>query len=65
MQDIFEGVIDEIIEHFYKTNIGLASMKITVYDGTFHEVDSNRLVYKIATKKALRKVLDTAKFVRR
>lgn len=65
MRDVFEGVVDEIIEHFHKTNIGITSMKITVCDGTLHEMDSNRWGYKIAAMKALRKVLDTAKFIRR
>ncbi|MBN3894350.1 MAG: hypothetical protein HWQ41_03470 [Nostoc sp. NOS(2021)] len=61
---IFEGIIDAIIEYFHKTNITLTSMKIIVYDGSHHEVDSRQLSYRIAAAIACRKALANAEFIR-
>lgn len=61
---IFEGIIDTIIEYFHQTNIALTSMKIIVYDGSHHEVDSRQFSYRIAAAIACRKALANAEFIR-
>jgi hypothetical protein len=61
---IFEGIIDAIIEYFHKTNIALTSMKIIVYDGSYHEVDSREIDYRIAAAIACRKALANAELIR-
>ncbi|MBW4507110.1 MAG: hypothetical protein KME64_11425 [Scytonematopsis contorta HA4267-MV1] len=60
---IFEGIIDAIIEYFHQTNIALTSMKIIVYNGSHHEIDSREIDYRIAAIIAWRKALVNAKLV--
>ncbi|MBD2436666.1 hypothetical protein [Nostoc sp. FACHB-110] len=57
---IFEGIIDGIFDYFHKSNIALAAMKIIINNGSYHEVDSREIDYRIAANIALRNALKNA-----
>ncbi len=60
---IFEGLIDAIIEYFHHTDIALTSMKIIVYNGGHHDIESRDIDYRIAAIIAWRKALANAELV--
>lgn len=51
-----EGLASGPLAKYPVTNV-----KITVYDGTYHEVDSSEVAFKIAASKALHEALERAK----
>ncbi|MBD2449694.1 hypothetical protein H6G76_21495 [Nostoc sp. FACHB-152] len=60
---IFEAIIDGIIDYFHKTNISLTSMIISIDNGSYHDVDSREIDYRMAATIAWRKALASAKLV--
>jgi Elongation factor G, domain IV len=61
---IFEGINDAMIEYFHQTSIALTSLKIIIYDGNHHEIDSREIDYRIAAIIAWRKALENAELVK-
>lgn len=59
----FEGIIDGLIDYFHQTNIALNSIRIIIDNGSYHEVDSREIDYRIATTIAWRKALANAELV--
>ncbi|MBV9670889.1 MAG: elongation factor G, partial [Acidobacteriales bacterium] len=55
-----KGII-EAAERGYLAGYPLVDYKVTLYDGSYHEVDSNELSFKIAGRIAFRKAMEQAK----
>lgn len=55
--------IQEAMERGFFADYPLTDLKITLYDGSYHEVDSSEIAFKMAGSKALRIALGATKVV--
>jgi elongation factor G len=55
-----KGII-ETAERGYLAGFPMVDFKVTVYDGSYHDVDSSELAFKLAARKAFRNAMVTAK----
>lgn len=55
-----KGII-ETAERGYLAGFPMVDFKVTVYDGSYHDVDSSELAFKLAARKAFRNAMQTAK----
>jgi elongation factor G len=55
--------VKEAMERGYLADYPLTDLKVTVYDGSYHEVDSSEIAFKMAGAKALRVALAKVKVV--
>jgi elongation factor G len=55
-----KGII-ETAERGYLAGYPMVDFKVTVYDGSYHDVDSSELAFKLAARKAFRNAMVTAK----
>ncbi len=55
-----KGII-ETAERGYLAGYPMVDFKVTVYDGSYHDVDSSELAFKLAARKAFRNAMATAK----
>jgi len=55
--------IQDAMERGYLADYPLVDLKVTVYDGSYHEVDSSEIAFKMAGSKALRTALSQTKVV--
>ncbi len=55
-----KGII-ETAERGYLAGFPMVDFKVTVYDGSYHDVDSSELAFKLAARKAFRAGMATAK----
>ncbi|HEX4276192.1 MAG TPA: elongation factor G [Bryobacteraceae bacterium] len=55
-----KGII-ETAERGYLAGFPMVDFKVTVYDGSYHDVDSSELAFKLAARKAFRNAMTTAK----
>jgi elongation factor G len=55
-----KGII-ETAERGFLAGFPMVDFKVTVYDGSYHEVDSSELAFKLAARKAFRAAMQTAK----
>jgi elongation factor G len=58
-----EGIIDGLIRHFHLENQALTSIKITVFNGSYHEYHSRESDYRIAAVIAWMNALKTAELI--
>lgn len=56
-----EKGIQEAAARGYLAGFPVVDFKVTVYDGSYHEVDSNELSFKLAGRLAFRKCMEQAK----
>jgi len=55
-----KGII-ETSERGFLAGFPMVDFKVTVYDGSYHDVDSSELAFKLAARKAFRNAMQTAK----
>jgi elongation factor G len=55
-----KGII-ETAERGYLAGFPMVDFKVVVYDGSYHDVDSSELAFKLAARKAFRAAMQTAK----
>jgi elongation factor G len=55
-----KGII-ETAERGYLAGFPMVDFKVTVYDGSYHDVDSSELAFKLAARKAFRNAMQTAR----
>jgi elongation factor G len=55
-----KGIL-ETSERGYLAGYPMVDFKVTVYDGSYHDVDSSELAFKLAARKAFRAAMATAK----
>lgn len=55
-----KGIV-ETAERGYLAGFPMVDFKVTVYDGSYHDVDSSELAFKLAARKAFRAAMQTAK----
>ncbi|HVW86473.1 MAG TPA: elongation factor G [Bryobacteraceae bacterium] len=55
-----KGIV-ETAERGYLAGYPMVDFKVTVYDGSYHDVDSSELSFKLAARKAFRNAMATAK----
>ena len=55
-----KGII-ETAERGFLAGYPMVDFKVTVYDGSYHDVDSSELAFKLAARKAFRNAMATAK----
>ena len=55
-----KGIV-ETAEKGYLAGFPMVDFKVTVYDGSYHDVDSSELAFKLAARKAFRAAMQTAK----
>jgi elongation factor G len=55
-----KGIL-ETSERGYLAGFPMVDFKVTVYDGSYHDVDSSELAFKLAARKAFRAAMQTAK----
>ncbi len=55
-----KGII-ETAERGYLAGYPMVDFRVTVYDGSYHDVDSSELAFKLAARKAFRAAMATAK----
>jgi len=55
-----KGII-ETAERGFLAGYPMVDFKVTVYDGSYHDVDSSELAFKLAARKAFRNAMQTAK----
>jgi elongation factor G len=55
-----KGII-ETAERGFLAGFPLVDFKVTVYDGSYHDVDSSELAFKLAARKAFKNAMATAK----
>ena len=55
-----KGIV-ETAERGYLAGYPMVDFKVTVYDGSYHDVDSSELAFKLAARKAFRAAMQTAK----
>jgi elongation factor G len=55
-----KGII-ETAERGFLAGYPMVDFKVTVYDGSYHDVDSSELAFKLAARKAFRAAMPTAK----
>jgi elongation factor G len=55
-----KGII-EAAEHGFLAGYPMVDFKVTVYDGSYHDVDSSELSFKLAARKAFKNAMQEAK----
>jgi elongation factor G len=55
-----KGIV-ETAEHGYLAGYPMVDFKVTVYDGSYHDVDSSELAFKLAARKAFKAAMQEAK----
>ena len=55
-----KGIIDTA-ERGFLAGFPMVDFRVTVYDGSYHDVDSSELAFKLAARKAFRNAMETAK----
>jgi elongation factor G len=55
-----KGII-ETAERGYLAGYPMVDFRVTVFDGSYHDVDSSELAFKLAARKAFRNAMQTAK----
>jgi len=55
-----KGIV-EAAEHGYLAGYPMVDFKVTVYDGSYHDVDSSELAFKLAARKAFKAAMLEAK----
>lgn len=55
-----KGII-EAAEHGFLAGYPVTDFKVTVYDGSYHDVDSSEMAFKLAGRKAFRAAMEQAK----
>jgi len=55
-----KGIV-EAAEHGYLAGYPMVDFKVTVYDGSYHDVDSSELAFKLAARKAFKAAMLQAK----
>ncbi len=55
-----KGII-ETAERGFLAGFPMVDFKVTVYDGSYHDVDSSELAFRLAARKAFRAAMQTAK----
>ncbi len=55
-----KGIV-ETAERGYLAGYPMVDFKVTVYDGSYHDVDSSELAFKLAARKAFRNAMQTAR----
>src|SRR5438045_4925447 len=55
-----KGIV-ETAEKGYLAGFPMVDFKVTVYDGSYHAVDSSELAFKLAARKALKAAMLNAK----
>jgi elongation factor G len=55
-----KGIV-ETAERGYLAGFPMVDFKVVVYDGSYHDVDSSELAFKLAARKAFRAAMQTAK----
>jgi elongation factor G len=55
-----KGII-ETAERGFLAGFPMVDFKVTVFDGSYHDVDSSELAFKLAARKAFRNAMQTAK----
>ena len=55
-----KGIV-ETSERGFLAGYPMVDFKVTVYDGSYHDVDSSELAFKLAARKAFRAAMQTAK----
>jgi elongation factor G len=55
-----KGIVD-IAERGFLAGFPMVDFRVTVYDGSYHDVDSSELAFKLAARKAFRNAMETAK----
>jgi elongation factor G len=55
-----KGII-ETAQHGYLAGYPMVDFKVTVYDGSYHDVDSSELAFKLAARKAFKNAMEQAK----
>ena len=55
-----KGIV-EIAENGYLAGYPMVDFKVTVYDGSYHDVDSSELAFKLAARKAFKAAMQHAK----
>jgi elongation factor G len=55
-----KGII-ETAERGFLAGFPMVDFKVTVYDGSYHDVDSSELAFKLAARKAFKAAMATAK----
>jgi elongation factor G len=55
-----KGII-ETAERGFLAGFPMVDFKVTVYDGSYHDVDSSELAFKLAARKAFRNAMQTAR----
>ena len=56
-----EKGIREAAEHGFLAGYPVVDVKVTLYDGSYHDVDSSELAFKLAGRKAFRLAMEQAK----
>src|ERR1019366_2588626 len=55
-----KGMVDAAANG-YLAGFPMVDLRVTVYDGSYHDVDSSELAFKLAARKAFRAAMQTAK----
>ena len=55
-----KGIV-EAAEHGFLAGYPVTDFKVVLYDGSYHDVDSSELAFKLAGRKAFRKAMEEAK----
>ena len=55
-----KGIVD-VAERGFLAGFPMVDFRVTVYDGSYHDVDSSELAFKLAARKAFRAAMETAK----
>jgi elongation factor G len=55
-----KGIV-EAAEHGFLAGYPMVDFKVTVYDGSYHDVDSSELAFKLAARKAFKAAMQEAK----
>ena len=55
-----KGII-ETAENGFLAGYPMVDFKVTVYDGSYHDVDSSELAFKLAARKAFKNAMEKAK----
>jgi elongation factor G len=55
-----KGIVDAA-EHGFLAGYPMVDFKVTVYDGSYHDVDSSELAFKLAARKAFKAAMQEAK----
>ncbi|BAZ40371.1 elongation factor EF-G [Calothrix sp. NIES-4101] len=63
ISDSIEGIIDGLIKYSHLENKAFSSLKIIVFNGSYHEYDCRESDYRIAALIAWRNALENAEFI--